>query len=428
MEAVKTIKRTIRKWPVRSAALLTLLLIAVIVMGNFVFADGTDPIRTVHKVAAGDSTYCFSVQKNVVIPVSELAEIEDDGELTKAILERAGLFMQESECRTDEHPPITIDEWLKEGNTLSLSDEDLALVRQASPEEGKPVKLHLDLYFTLQADEDKANEEKAAEDEPSAPADPDPAEPGDETEPTDQTGKTGPGEQTATEEPADTEGSGNDAGTADTPGPSDPAEPSDPGEPTDPTEPTDPSEPTEPSEPEEPTEPSEPEEPTEPTEPTEPEEPSEPVEPEPYERPVYSTYKLTSPELLFIVIASDEDAKVPEDECEEKPAAPEMPEIPELPEIPEINIPDVPEDMLPEYRKIEMKDKSGGPLPATLEDGEPVELEWIEPQKGIDAETAKSWIEKYPGGLAGIGGTLAALGAGIGVAAYLVKKRRDDDD
>lgn len=422
METVKRIKRTIRKWPFRSAALLTVALIAVIVMGNFVFADGTDPIRTVHKVAAGDSTYCFSVQKNVVIPVSELSEIKDDDELTKVILERAGLFMQESECRTDEHPPITIDEWLKEGNTLSLSDEALTLVRQASPAEGRPVKLHLDLYFTLQADEDKAAEEKAAEDEPSAPTDPDPAVPGDATEPAEQTGEAGPVEQTADEEPAETADPGNDDGSADTPEPSEPAEPADPDEPADPTEPTEPSGPAEPEEPSGPTDP------TEPTEPSEPAEPTEPVEPEPYERPVYSTYKLTSPELLFIVIANDEDAKVPENECEEKPVVPEIPEIPELPEMPEINIPDVPEDMLPEYRKIEMKDKSGGPLPATLEDGEPVELEWIEPQKGIDAETAKSWIEKYPGGLAGIGGTLAALGAGIGVAAYYVKKRRNDDD
>ena len=83
--------------------------------------------------------------------------------------------------------------------------------------------------------------------------------------------------------------------------------------------------------------------------------------------------------------------------------------------------------MLPEFREIKMVDKSGKPVPKVLEDGDPVDLTWIEP-KDIDIDTAKSWIEKYPGGLAGIGGTLAALGAGIGVVAYIVNKRKEDDE
>ena len=96
METVKTIKTTINKGPARSAAFLTVALIAVIILGQFVFAAGANAIRTVHRIEAGDSTYCFSVEKNVVISESELAEMGDDEELTAQILERAGLFIQEA--------------------------------------------------------------------------------------------------------------------------------------------------------------------------------------------------------------------------------------------------------------------------------------------------------------------------------------------
>ena len=435
METVKTIKTTIKKWPARSAAVLTVVLIAVIILGQFVFAAGANAIRTVHRIEAGDSTYCFSVEKNVVISESELAEMGDDEELTAQILERAGLFIQESSCRSDEHPAITMEEWLKDGNTLSLSEEDLALIRQAKPVEGRPVKLHLDVFFTLQADEDKAKEEAEKQAETADPEDPsgktDPADPGEPSDPAEPSEPAEPSDPAEPSEPADPREPSEPGEPTDPAGltdPADPGEPSDSAEPSDPAEPADPSEPAEPSDPAEPADPSEPAEPSDPAEPADPSEPAEPEEPEqPFERPVYSTYKLTSPELLFVVIAYDSDAAVPEDECEE-PEVPEMPEMPELPEIPEISIPEVPQDILPEYRKIEMKDKSGTPLPPVLEDGEPVELIWIEPQKGIDADTARSWVEKYPGGMAGLGGTIAALGAAICGIAYAVNKRKNRDE
>ena len=347
MEKIKTAKNIIKKWPRRTAAVLTLALIGVLILGQYVFATGSVAIRTAHKIEAGDSTYCFSVQKNVVITPEEVAELTADEELMNEIFSRSGLFVQETSCRIDEHPPITMEEWLRDGNTFSLSENDIALIRQAAPEEGRPVKLHLDVLFTLQYDEDKAKEQG------------------------DVSGNAGD----STPEDQEGDASGNADHEGDASGNAD--------------------------------------------------------EEIPFERPVYSTYKLTSPELLFVVIAAGPDSQVPEDECEE-PQAPEEPDIPEEPEIPDIpeidiDIPDIPEDMLPEYRKIDMVDKSGKPIPPALEDGDPVELIWIEP-KTIDMDTARGWIEKYPGGLAGLGGTIAALGAGIAAIAYAVNKRKDEDD
>ena len=141
---------------------------------------------------------------------------------------------------------------------------------------------------------------------------------------------------------------------------------------------------------------------------------------------IYTTYKLTSPELLFIVIVADEDAAVTEDECEA--VEPALPEEPEIPEIPEIEIPDIsePTEMLPEYRKIDMVDKSGAPLTPVLEDGEPVELVWIEPNNTIDPEKAKNWIEAFPGGWIGLGGLIAALAA-IGIGVFVTMRKREED-
>ena len=62
METIKTIKNIIKKWPRRTASFVALVLIGVLILGQYVFASGGIAIRTVHKVEAGDSTYCFSVE------------------------------------------------------------------------------------------------------------------------------------------------------------------------------------------------------------------------------------------------------------------------------------------------------------------------------------------------------------------------------
>lgn len=437
MKITEEKKRIIKKWSLRAAVLLPLVIIVSLILGQYVFATGGTALRTVHKVSAGDKTYCFSVQQNVVLSVSELSEIEDDEALAELIMDRAGLFMRETGLRCSSNPVITMEEWLRDGNTLALDKNALEAIKQAVPEEGKPVKFHLDVFFTLQYDEDKANEEKADTEEPSEeptdPADPaDPAEPSDPgtpSEPQDPSETAEPSEQTGNDGAAgssdvsDSQETG-DTSDTDTPegqaGPEDPSDPSDTPDPAEPSDPTDPDVPADPDEPADPNEPGDPDEPVDPAEP----------EDEPFVRPVYSTYKMTFPELLFVVIATDEDAAVTEEECDEEPEVPVIPEEPEMPEIPEmdIDIPAVPQETLPEYRKIDMPDKSKGPLPSTLEDGEPVELQWIEPDNSIDVDAAKEWIERFPGGKAGFGGACGLVGLiAAGIAAAVIKKRRDDD-
>jgi hypothetical protein len=343
----------------RAAILLVLLIILAMVLGQMVFASNDGgPIRSAHKVKAGDKSFCFFVANNVTLTQSELAGMDDET-LVKEILKRTGLFIKEASCNDPQHPLIPVDEWIAAGNTLGLSEEDIAAIRAADPAEGKSAKFHMDIQFTLKPEDKEPPAEEPGEgedpgDDPSAdPGDDPAADPGDDPAPD------------PSDEPAPDQG--------DDPAP----DPSD-----------------------------------------------DPEDEQPEEREIYTTYKLTSPELLFVVIVRDEDAGVTEDECDPvEPALPEEPEIPEMPEIPDIS---VPTEMLPEYRKIDMVDKSGAPLTPVLEDGEPVELTWIEPNNTIDPEKAKNWIESFPGGEIGFGGLIAALAA-AGIGIFVTVRKREDE-
>ena len=96
--------------------------------------------------------YCFFVQKNVVLTPAQVAALGDDEELTREILQRAGLYARESNSTDAAHPIISLEAWEKAGNTFELSDIDLIKIRQAAPADGEPVKLHLDVRFTLKPD------------------------------------------------------------------------------------------------------------------------------------------------------------------------------------------------------------------------------------------------------------------------------------
>lgn len=359
----------------RAAILLVLLIILAMVLGQMVFASNDGgPIRSAHKVKAGDKSFCFFVANNVTLTQSELAGMDDET-LVKEILKRTGLFIKEASCNDPQHPLIPVDEWIAAGNTLGLSEEDIAAIRAAEPAEGKSAKFHMDIQFTLKPEDKEPPAEEPGEgedpgDDPSAdPGDDPAADPGDDPAP----------------DPSDDPVP--DPGDDPAPDPSDDPAP-DPGD--DPA--PDPSD--------------------------------DPEDEQPEEREIYTTYKLTSPELLFVVIVRDEDAGVTEDECDPvEPALPEEPEIPEMPEIPDIS---VPAEMLPEYRKIDMVDKSGAPLTPVLEDGEPVELTWIEPNNTIDPEKAKNWIESFPGGEIGFGGLIAALAA-AGIGIFVTVRKREDE-
>lgn len=406
--------------------LLIILIILALILGQRVFAsnDGS-PLRSAHKVKAGEKSFCFFVANNVVLTQSELAAMDDET-LVNEIFRRTGIFIKEASCNDPGHPLISVDEWIAAGNTLSISEEDIASIRQAAPAAGTSAKFHMDIQFTLKPEEKEEPEEEPADDpseepgeEPSGDPGDVPEEPGEE--PSDEPSDDPSGDPVEdpsgeiTETPS--EGTGGDQG-------SDPAE--DPSQ--DPTD--DPSEDPAGDPSDEPGDDPSDDPSTDPSDdpgddPSD--DPSEEPSDEPEIREIYTTYKLTSPELLFIVVVCDEDAGVTDDECETiEPALPDEPEMPEIPEI-DIDIPDVPEDMLPEYRKIDMVDKTGPPLTPVLEDGEPVELTWIEPKNTIDPETARNWVESFPGGEIGFGGMIAGLAAIItGITIAVKKKQRDD--
>ena len=94
-------------------ASVMLIMIAAVMLASpgFAYAAGesetVEPVRGVHAVGVGDDTYCFFVTQNVVLTPAEVAKMSDE-ELTNAILERAGLFMIETNCTKSSHKVITM--------------------------------------------------------------------------------------------------------------------------------------------------------------------------------------------------------------------------------------------------------------------------------------------------------------------------------
>lgn len=138
---------------------------------------------------------------------------------------------------------------------------------------------------------------------------------------------------------------------------------------------------------------------------------------------LYSTFKRTSPRILFAVVATEEDAKYGEDICQEdkKPAKKKKQKNPDVSSEPEAPA----EEMLPEYRTIYMADRSGGPIEETLKDGSPVDLEWIDPQN-TDTKEKSSFIDRIPGGIAGLAVMAAIAAAALG-ALIAAKRNRTDE-
>ncbi len=296
-----------------AAALMIMLFTVMPASPGFVYAAaeaGTEePIRAVHNVGVGNETYCFFVTHNVVLTRSEVDELSDE-ELTAAILERAGLYMKEANCKVAGHKAISIKDWNKKGGFL-LSEPDIEGIRTAEPVDGSPVKFYMDLII-YRNDEAKA--------------------------------------ETETEE-------GEQAG----------------------------------------------------------------------EQPLYSTFKRTSPRLLFAVVATEEDAKYGEDICKEdkQENQDKKPGNNKAPRSGKIGRQDAPEEeMLPEYRTINMVDRSGKPLEDTLKDGEPVHLEWIEPKNNSGTKEGSSFIDRIPGGAAG----LAVIGAAAAFAVVFAVRRKKTEE
>lgn len=301
-------------------------------------------LREVHKVKVGNKKYCFFVDHYVVFTraeieslVPEAAESEEEpaedpsedtaadpetdpeadgsdvvggdetaeevdySDLTMEILKRAGLYMKETNCTDKKHKAITAEEWVKKGGSFRLYDEDIASILEAAPEDGKPVKIDMDLILYT-----------------NAPADKQPAN-------------------------------------------------------------------------------------------------------------GYTTFKTTGPRLLYIAIATEEDAKAGEDICkEEKQEGKKKEKKIAKKKVKPAKMPKESEEMLPEYRTINMADRSGEPVEDTLQDGTPVTLEWVEPDK-YDSQKEASWIDRIPGRYAGLAVIAAAVTAAAAAIVVIAKRRRKEE-
>lgn len=344
---LKSIREMIRRG---LTVALTLMVAFVLLVPAVPVSADTEPVREVHKVKVGKKKYCFFTERYVVMTLAEINNLigadpeeeaggntdggtdgsadgstdgstdggtdgstdgstenmeinyEDYDDLTMEILKRAGLYMKESNCKNAKHKAIKPEDWVKSGGSFRLYDEDIAAILEAAPEDGKPVKIDMDLILYT-----------------NAPADEQPAE-------------------------------------------------------------------------------------------------------------GYTTFKTVGPRILLLAIATEEDAKAGEDICEEeKKDEPKKKKEKKraIPKPKPVKPQKEKEDPLPELRTIDMVDRSGPPLEPTLQDGDPVTLEWIEPGRRKDDD--ESLIDRIPGGYAGLAviGVLAA--AGIAAAVLAVRRRNEED-
>lgn len=138
----------------------------------------------------------------------------------------------------------------------------------------------------------------------------------------------------------------------------------------------------------------------------------------------YSTFQRLSPRIIFIAVATEEDAALGEDICEEEKTPAKKQKKTRRDSSSGSDGGGEPEEMLPEYRTINMVDRSGGPLEETLKDGTPVTLEWVEPDMHADSEGKKSFLDHIPGRGYGLAAGVAAAAAVIAFA--VTRKKRED--
>lgn len=300
--------------------------------------SGDKPIREVHQVDIDGTEYCFFVTHNVVLTPEEIAGMTDE-ELSDEIIARSGLFMKKTNCRKPSHKVILPANWSLSDRIIYLSDPDIDDIRAAVPEEGYPVKLHMDLKIADGAgSRDGDHGRDSGEDS------------GDDRE-LDESADDGDPESDSEDDGGRDDGREKDE-DADN---------------------------------------------------------------------IYSTYKKVSPRIIFIAVATEEDAAYGEEVCtwEEKPSKDKGGKNGGSGGSGKEK-----DDMLPEFRTIAMPDRSGGPLEDTLKDGNPVTLEWIEPAKHMEDGSSASLLSRIPGGAAGLAVIILLLAAAAGAAAYAAVKHR----
>ena len=148
----KDIKYNRRTVCVRIASLLLALMFAVMfVSPQFVFAEDEKsqdkPLREVHKVGLENGVYCFFVTHNVVLTPEDISSKTDE-ELSAYILDKAGLYMKEANCRLAKHKAIQAKDWPEKNGVLFISATDIDTIRGIEPAEGAPVKMYMDLMIS----------------------------------------------------------------------------------------------------------------------------------------------------------------------------------------------------------------------------------------------------------------------------------------
>ena len=332
-------------------------------------AEATSSIREVHNIKVNNKKYCFFSENNVILTPEEIAVMTDEI-LVATVIVRSGLYMRKSNCTKESNSNISPAEWVKKGGTFWLDKEDIKSIRDAHPQAGKPVKLYMDLEISTEHESKEAVEKRKKEAEEAAK---EAEEKKTETDPnatdpnaSDSTaGGTADGSgDSATDSSQDTsQDSSQDSADSN----NDPA-----------------------------------------------------LIDEDYSTPrlkFFSTYKKTGEPLFFVVVATAADAKELPGYC--------VPGKQSYKEPKNEGGSSEPEEILPEYRTINMTDRSGAPVPAVLLEGEPVTLTWEEPNTGIlDVDEKSSLIDSIPGGYASLAAALAILLAGI----IAILKRRNSEE
>ena len=151
-----------------SSLLLSAMLFFMTAVTGFAYAAGEsaqgEPLREVHKVGVGNGAYCYFVTHNVVLTPAKAAEMTDE-ELTAYILDKAGLYYKQANCRALKNDKtFTVKDWEKKNGAFYLSEPDIEAIRAAAPVDGSPVKFYMDLIIC----EDVGDQKDKESDEPDA--------------------------------------------------------------------------------------------------------------------------------------------------------------------------------------------------------------------------------------------------------------------
>lgn len=87
---------------------------------------------------------------------AENADAEKINEaLTDEIISRSGLYVKEANCTKASHKAVKAADWENKNREFALSDASLSAILNATPSDGAPVKVHMDLNISVKSSDDK---------------------------------------------------------------------------------------------------------------------------------------------------------------------------------------------------------------------------------------------------------------------------------